>query len=146
LLTLTAGKELVLKSPAELLALPKGKVLDFSGSETYTAELPHGPVSDLGLIFRPEAVKAGLTALDFQKRPRSFTLPPAINFFVCAEGEFSVETYPGELKFPLSPGDVLRIDPLPPGDRAERLALFQPGAKGARLIAIEIVLVTAGRN
>lgn len=139
LLTLTEGKELVLKSKDELLALPKGKVLDFSGSESFSAELPHGPVADLGVIYRPQAVKVSMNHLEFQKRPRSFTLPPATNFFVALEGEFSVEVYPGELKFPMVPGDLLRIDPLPPEDRSERLVLLQPNAKGGRLVGIEIV-------
>lgn len=136
LLAVTAGRELVLRSPTELVAVPRGQVAQLRGEDEFTAELPHGSVEDLGLLYRPDLFQAAMKLFDFGPRARSFELPPATNFFVAMEGEFAVEVFPGEEKFALSPGDALRVDPL---SAEPRIVLFQPTAKQGKLVAVEII-------
>ncbi|MGE3263049.1 MAG: HutD family protein [Bacteriovoracia bacterium] len=134
-LALVAGRELVLRTADQMVALSQGEVFRFSGQDAFRSELTHGPVKDFGVIFRASAVKVEMKVLDFQKRARSFTLPSATNFFFVVAGEFSAEAYPGELTFPLGPGDALRVNPL----EGERIVLLQPNAKQGRIVAVEIV-------
>lgn len=138
LLTVVGGKEMVLRGSDQLVALPAGEVFGFAGTEAFSADLPQGPVEDLGIIFRPETCAVKMSVLDFQKKPRSFELhPSSTNFFFVAQGEFLAEAYPGELTFPLKERDALRLEPVAGG---KRIVLLQPTNKGkARVVAIEII-------
>jgi environmental stress-induced protein Ves len=139
MLTLIAGREMVLKNEEQMEALTPGEIFRFSGKEIFHAELPHGPITDLGVIFLPSAFRVEMKILDFIKRPRSFQLAPATNFFFVVEGEFSAEVYPGDSTVPLIPGDALRMDPILPVDHSGRLVLLQPNSKTGKIVAIEIL-------
>ncbi|MGZ3710372.1 MAG: HutD/Ves family protein [Bdellovibrionota bacterium] len=143
LITVIAGREIVMRSQEQMVALSAGEVFRFSGQEIFQAELTHGPVTDLGLIFRPDAFRAEMKLLAFQKRPRSFQLAPATNFFFVVDGEFSAEIYPGDLSIPMAKGEVLRMDPLEPVDRSERLILLQPNTPKGTIVAVEIISLEA---
>lgn len=135
LLTLLAGKELVLRSEAQVAALEVGDVFGFDGGEAFAAEIPGGPVRDLGLIFRTPH-QAALKQIKFAGKPRSFRLQAPTNFFYAAAGAFSVSLYPGELMYSLAEGDCLRVGDAPGG--AERLILCEPRSSGGWLAGVEI--------
>ena len=137
LLTLTAGKELVLRSPEQMVAVRPGTVFAFGGEEAFESELPHGPVTDLGFLFR-RSHKATMRVLEFHGRTRSFELQAETNFFFVVSGSFAAATYPGELLFTLEPGSALRVDELPEFDPPDpRIVLLEPEGKGA-IVTVEI--------
>lgn len=141
LLTNTGAKELVLRFARDggMSALRKGDILRFAGDEKITGEIPGGAVEDLGLIFRKDKVRAEMSALKFTAKPRSFELAAPTVFFYVVEGKLQASAYPGELKFKLEPGDVLRVNELGKEAPPEgRLVLLEPKTTTSLLIAIEI--------
>jgi uncharacterized protein len=135
LLVLLEGKELVLNSQDEMVALKKGEFFQFTGEESYSAALPKGPVVDLGLICRRSELRAQLLTLDFGLAPRSFSLRAATNLFFVAQGDFHFNTYPGDLSFRVKEGDAFVVNEV---ERAERLLMAEPAGKSGQILAFEL--------
>ncbi len=133
-LALVKGEALTLKFPQTEKTLRRGGVIEFAGQESVTAELPEGPVTDLGIIFDPDQALVKLSVLRLENRVRSFTLTAPNVFFFVMSGELAASVYPGEKESILLPGDTLRIDPW----REERIAYLDPGKGRAELVAVEI--------
>lgn len=137
LLTVVRGEELVLRFDKIHKSLKAGTVLHFHGSSSVNAELPKGPVTDLGLIYDPDQVLAKMSLIEFENRPRSFSLTsPEVLFFVI-EGEIAASVYPGEKEFGVNLGDTLRVGM----HHDERIVHLDPGKGRARLAAIELAVV-----
>lgn len=115
-----------------------GDVYVFSGSEAVTAELTHGAVKDLGVIYDPAKVRAEMTPLDFTGRGRSFRLSAREAFFYVIEGEFSFSCYPEGPEGKAKPGQVLRVGELAPGRSAERIVVLEPKGKKAAILTVEL--------
>jgi len=135
-LTLIDGKKFNLKftrtgheTPVEY-----GKVFDFSGDDGVTMELPDGPVKDLGLVYRRDAVSAGFHVLEFKSKPRSIAAEGRTTFVICMRGRLHASIYPGETKFKLTPLDAIRIDC---GRNEEASILLEPSGNCAACV-IEI--------
>jgi len=135
LLVLLGGKELVLTSKDEMVALKAGEFFQFTGEEAYSAAVPKGPVDDLGLIYRRGDVRAQLLTLDFSKAPRSFSLRAKTNLFFAAKGNFTFNTYPGDLSFGMKEGDAFVVNEVA---GAERLLLAEPAQVGGKILAFEL--------
>lgn len=136
-LSIVRGEELSLQFPKTKKLLRAGEVLQFSGDETVSAELPKGPVTDLGIIFDHDQVLVKMSVLRLENRIRSFALTAPTVFFFVASGDLSASVYPGEKEHILTPGDTLRVDPW----SEERLVYLDPGKGRAQLIAVEIAEV-----
>ncbi len=134
LLALVGGKELRLKLANKCISLTPEEVVEFSGDEAVSCELPSGPAFDLGLIFRPLCVNAKLNFLKFSHRVRSFELSTQEVLLYVTSGGFAATVYPGEQQFGIQAGDVLHIGPGP----TERLVMLAPGRPGDSIWAAEI--------
>src|SRR5690606_23934824 len=99
-LTLTEGHELLLTGAEDMRVRP-GDVYHFSGDKGVSAELPSGPVRDLGLLYRRGIVKAEMSVVEFSGSARSFRLDFPENIFFVISGTLDVCCYPGEKRFEL---------------------------------------------
>jgi environmental stress-induced protein Ves len=141
-LTLVKGDalKLVFEASNRQVLLERGKVCQFSGSESVSAVLSEAPVQDLNLIFSPNRVKASFESVFLKAKPRSFGMRGTVGFVYCIEGPALVSIFPGELKFPISEGDVLRVDLSRTPAPQEGLILIEPEKAGAqcKFILIEL--------
>jgi environmental stress-induced protein Ves len=120
------------------MKLHPGDVHGFPGEEEIKAELPDGPVSDLGLLYKRGKVTAAMHVIDFKKTARSFNLKAHTNIFYVAHGSVKVSIYPGEHTYELEADDALAIHPPHAKDPAqETIALIEPNEK-SQLIGLEI--------
>lgn len=135
LLVLVKGTALVLRRASSHRKLTRDSVVGFPGEEEIHAELPEGPIQDLGLIFNRERVSAQVFHLKFPK-PRSFELRAQTSVFWVGEGKFLASVFPGDHKFRLGEGDALRIESA--STIKDRLVLFEPESPTDRIIGWEI--------
>lgn len=138
-LTVMEGAELRLcfeQKPAPVNLRP-GDVYLFSGDEAVTAELPKGPVADLGLVFDPKRVRAEMSVVEFFGRGRSFRLSSRLVFFFAARGVFDFGCYPGGPEGRLEEGSALRSAEAEPAS-GERLVTFEPRRNNGALVAVEL--------
>ena len=142
LLTLTSGEEILLEFPDLRRAVKAGQVLRFNGEIEVEAQLPAGPVTDLGLIYDPDQVLAKFTIIELAGRPRSFSLTSPLVFVHVARGELAAAVFPGEQEYDLHKGDTLRV-----GETGQERVLFlDPGEGKARVIAVEIAEIQVSKN
>jgi environmental stress-induced protein Ves len=133
-LSLTEGSELRLERASGQILLRPGDIYHLEGEEEVSG-LPTGSVADVGLIYRRGQVKALMEALDFTGRSRSFRLESRQNFFYIVSGKFAASCYPGEARFSLEAGMVLRVDGSGP---VEHVVLLEPLEKSGRVLTAEI--------
>ena len=141
-LALVKGRELQLNfepSKRQIL-LQLGKVCRFSGSDSVSSMPNEGPVQDLNLIYSPTHVQAVFESAALKSKPRSFKMTGTVGFVYCVEGSVSASIFPGEMKFLIREGDVLRIDLSQAPSRQEGLILIEPEVAGGncKLILIEL--------
>jgi hypothetical protein len=122
------------------VSLQRGDVCHFLGAETVSATLREGPVQDLNLIYSPSQVGAIFEAVSLNTKPRSFGITGTVGFVYCVEGPILASVFPGELKYLIPEGDVLRLDLFLAPLFQETLILIEPAATGARgkFILIEL--------
>lgn len=138
-LSVVEGKELVLRSNRELVALKLGNVFSFVGEDSFTCAIPKGPVRDLGLIYKREKYRSLMQRLEFSAQARSFALRAEFNFFYALEGGFKVNTYPGDITHDLATGDTLSVGQIEAAEgNDERLVLLEPTQAGGKILAVEI--------
>lgn len=134
LLTVVEGKELALSFTDRKATLRPGDVFRFYGEEAVSAELPVGPVRDLGLLYRPEQVRAEMSVLAFKGGVRSFAFRKRLVFFYAAAGDVSVGCFPGGEEFRLRAGSALRVETL----GHEKVLVCEPKAPRSVLISVEL--------
>lgn len=122
------------------ILLQLGQVCQFSGTESVSFMLRGGPVEDLNLIYSPTRVKAVFESILLTSKPRSFGMTGNVGFAYCVEGSVSASIFPGEMKFVIPEGDILRINLLEGPSPQEGLILFESEVAGAncKLILIEL--------
>ena len=134
-LSIVEGKSLLLKGPAGEKKLLPGDVHHFSGEEVTEASLPDGPVKDIGLIYRPERVKAEMKVIDFPRsRARSFAFRRHSVLFYALAGENVAECYPSGQILGLEQGHCLRVDP----EAFEQVISFEPRKPGSKLVIVSL--------
>lgn len=134
ILTLTEGRELALAFADRKATLRPGDVFRFYGEEAVSAELPAGPVRDLGLLYRPEQVRAEMNVLAFKGGVRSFAFRKRLVFFYAAAGDVSVGCFPGGEELRLKAGAALRVETL----GHEKVLVCEPKAPKSVLISVEL--------
>jgi environmental stress-induced protein Ves len=95
--------------------LPPGEILAFAGENRSRCELFEGPVGDLGVIFRRNAVRAGMELIQLASA-REVGFPSGCEwaFVVAMRGTLEVEEKKGT--HTVLSGDFLRIDGPAPGE------------------------------
>ncbi|MEO5969189.1 MAG: HutD family protein [Bdellovibrionia bacterium] len=134
------GLQLNFEPSKRQILLQRGKVCRFSGTDVVSSSLSGGPVEDLNLIYSTSRVKAVFEAVVLRSKPRSFGMTGTVGFIYCVEGSVSASVFPGEIKFLVPEGDILRVDlPQTPSPN-EGLILVEPVAAGTdcKLILIEL--------
>jgi environmental stress-induced protein Ves len=133
-LALTEGKELGLSFKDRDVTLRAGDVYHFRGEEQVSAKLTDGPVKDIGLLYRPDRVKAQMDYLSFKGGVRSFALRQRAVFFYAVAGEFQVGCFPGGTEYLLAPGHAIRVD----ANGVEQVLVFEPKKPRGALVSVEI--------
>jgi environmental stress-induced protein Ves len=134
------GLKLNFEPSKRQVLLQLGKVCRFSGTDEVSSSLSGGPVEDLNLIYSASRVKAVFESVGLRSKPRSFGMTGTVGFIYCVEGPVSVSVFPGEIKFLVPKGDVLRVDLSQTPAFCEGLILVEPVVAGAdcKLILIEL--------
>lgn len=128
LLMITDGSGILLNGDR----LSWGESICFSGETPSSCELIEGPVRDLGVIYRPDALKVSMNLASTTKEiPLRLALNSKFQLFVCVRGEFRANETPSQV---LTAGECFYS--VPPGSQStlELTALTE----NAALVCIDI--------
>lgn len=135
LLSVVEGNGLLIRGKGGEKKLLVGEVQHFAGDESTEASLCDGPIKDIGLIYRPERVRAEMKVVDFPRnRPRSFAFRRHNVFFYSAAGESVAECFPSGQVLGIAKGFCLRLDP----EAFEQIITIEPREPGSKLVIVSL--------